>query len=70
MLTPAQLREGARRARELALKKTALHLRQALAAHALDLTRLGKKLERNDAKALFDGAGPKSPGEEVPTLYS
>jgi hypothetical protein len=48
MLTPAQLREGSRRANELALKEATPHLRQALAAHALDLAHLAERLERTD----------------------
>jgi hypothetical protein len=57
VLTPAQLREGARRARELASKETALHLRQALAAHALDLVCLAEKLERNGPRRWTTGLG-------------
>jgi hypothetical protein len=52
MLTPAQLREGSRRARELALKETSFHLRQALAAHALDLDGLAEKLRTPTAWCL------------------
>jgi hypothetical protein len=51
MLTPAELREGSRRARELALKETAPHLSQALAAHALALAALAERFEREVCEA-------------------
>jgi len=51
MLTPAKLREGSRRAKELALNETTSHLRQALAAHALALATLAERLEREMADA-------------------
>ena len=47
MLTPVELREGSRRARELALKEPTAQLRQGLAAHALDLAWLAERLERD-----------------------
>jgi hypothetical protein len=51
MLTPAELREGSRRAREVALTETTPHLRQALAAHALALAALAERLEREFCEA-------------------
>ena len=46
MFTAAELRAGSRRAQELALNETTPHLRQALAAHALALSALAERLER------------------------
>jgi hypothetical protein len=46
MLTPVELRDGSRRARELALNETTPELRLALAAHALALATLAERLER------------------------
>jgi hypothetical protein len=60
MLTPAELREGSRRASELALNETTPHLRQALATHALALAALAEKLEREvdeaDARSDIEAA--------------
>lgn len=57
MLTPAELRQGSRRARELALNETTSELRLALAAHALALATLAERLEREICEAAHLNGG-------------
>jgi hypothetical protein len=68
MLTPVELRMGSHRAQELALNEMTPHLRQALVAHALALSALAERLEREacetaDARPDIEAAHGQPIGE-------
>ncbi len=47
MPTPAVLRRASRRARQVANAECCIHLKRALAGHALALAQLAEKIERD-----------------------
>lgn len=59
ILTPAQWRDGARQAHDLARQEPERHLKRFLAAHAPALAQLAERIERDGARA----SGWPGPGE-------